>query len=51
MQQHPTGFNGIERELAQKSIQMEVWVQEKEIGKRWFQGSYIPDGLIFIGRI
>ena len=51
IQQHPIGFDGIKRRIAQKSIRMEVRVQEKEIRKHRLQGSCIPDGLIFIGRI
>ena len=51
VQQNPIGFDGIEGGISPKDIRMKVRVQGKEIGKHRFQGSCIPDGLIFIRRI
>ena len=51
IQQHPISFDGIEGGIPQEGIRMKVRVQGKEIRKHRFQGSGIPNGFIFIGRI
>ncbi len=51
IQQHPIGFDGIKRRIAQKSIRMEVRVQEKKSESTGFREVASPMDLSSSGRI
>ena len=51
IEQHAISIYGIEGRITQKGIGMKARVEGKEIRKHRFQGSRIPNGFIFIGRI